>query len=66
MLTEQIVGGIPGDYPQEFPFSIVINIEENTKVKTDKLYDEIQLINEVEVIGKLEIDADLDIEGLDA
>lgn len=66
MLTEQIVGGIPGDYPQEFPFSLVINIEENTKVKTDKLYDEIQLINEVEVIGELEIDADLDIEGLDA
>ncbi|NEW79640.1 MAG: S8 family peptidase [Gelidibacter sp.] len=66
MVTEQIVGGIPGDYPKEFPFSLVINIEENTKVKTDKLYDEIQLINEVEVIGELEIDTDLDIEGLDA
>ena len=66
MVTEQIVGGIPGDYPKEFPFSLVINIEENTKVKTDKLYDEIQLINEVEVIGELEVDADLDIDGLDA
>lgn len=61
MVTEQIVGGIPGDYPKEFPFSLVINIEENTKVKTDKLYDEIQLINEVEVIGELEIDTDLEI-----
>ncbi len=66
MVTEQIVGGIPDDYPKEFPFSLVINIEENTKVKTDKLYDEIQLINEVEVIGELDIDTDLDIDGLDA
>lgn len=66
MVTEQIVGGIPSDYPKEFPFSLVINIEENTKVKTDKLYDEIQLINEVEVIGELEVDTDLDIEELDA
>jgi len=66
MVTEQIVGGIPGDYPKEFPFSLVINIEENTKVKTDKLYDEIQLINEVEAIGELEVDTDLDIARLDA
>jgi hypothetical protein len=66
MVTEQIVGGIPENYPKEFPFSLVINIEENTKVKTDKLYDEIQLINEVEAIGELELDTDLDIEGLDA
>lgn len=66
MVTEQIVGGIPSDYPKEFPFSIVINIEENTKVKTGKLYDELQLINEVEVIGELEVDTALDIDELDA
>jgi hypothetical protein len=66
MVTEQIVGGIPENYPKEFPFSLVINIEENTKVKTDKLYDEIQLINEVEAIGELELDTDLEIDGLDA
>ena len=66
MVTEQIVGGIPENYPKEFPFSLVMNIEENTKVKTDKLYDEIQLINEVEAIGELELDTDIDIEGLDA
>ena len=65
MLTEQIVGGIPGDYPKEFPFSLVINIEENTVEKTGKLYDEIQLVNEVQVIGELEADSDLDIDGLD-
>lgn len=65
MLTEQIVGGIPVDYPKEFPFSLVINIEENTVVKTGKLYDEIRLVNEVEVIGELEVDSDLDIDGLD-
>ncbi len=66
MLTEQIVGGIPGDYPKEFPFSLVINIEENIAVKTGRLYDEIQLVNEVEVIGELEVDTDLDIDALDA
>lgn len=65
MLTEQIVGGIPVDYPKEFPFSLVINIEENTVEKTGKLYDEIQLVNEVQVIGELEADSDLDIDGLD-
>jgi len=66
MVTEQIVGGIPDRYPKEFPFSLVINIEENTKVKTNKLYDEIQLINEIEVIGELKVDTYLDIDGLDA
>jgi len=63
-LTEQIVGGIPEGYPKEFPFSLVINIEENTIVKTGRLYDEIQLVNEVEVIGELKVDADLDIDAL--
>ena len=66
LVTDQIIGGIPDDYPKEFPFSLVINIEENTKVKTGKLYDELQLINEVEVIGELEVDTDLDIDELNA
>lgn len=60
MLTEQIVGGIPLDYPKEFSFSLVINIEENTIVKTGRLYDEIQLVNEVEVINNLDTDLELE------
>jgi hypothetical protein len=60
MLTEQIVGGIPLDYPKEFSFSLVINIEENITVKTGRLYDEIQLVNEVEVINNLDTELELE------
>lgn len=61
-LSEQIVGGLPENYPTEFPFSIVFTIEETIKNNTGKLYDEIQLINEVEAIQDL--DAGLEAEAL--
>lgn len=61
-LSEQIVGGIPDKYPKEFPFSIVLTIEENIKNNTGKLYDEIQLINNLEVIQDIDIDTSLEAE----
>lgn len=66
LVTDQIIGGLPTGYPEVFPFSLVINIEETTKNKTGLLYDEIQLVNNLEIIGELEADTDLDIDGLDA
>ena len=66
LVTDQIIGKLPPAYPLEFPFSLVINIEETTKNKTGLLYDEIQLINNLEVIGDLEVETELDIDGLDA
>ena len=59
-LSEQIVGGIPPDYPTEFPFSIVLTIEETLKKNTGKLYDEIQLVNSLEVIQEADLDAGLE------
>lgn len=64
-LSEQIVGGLPENYPTEFPFSIVLTIEETLKNSTGKLYDEIQLVNEVEAIQDLNLDAGLEAEALD-
>lgn len=64
-LSEQIVGGIPDRYPTEFPFSIVLNIEETIKNNTGKLYDEIQLNNNLEVIQNVDIDAALEADALD-
>lgn len=61
-LSEQIVGGIPDSYPTNFPFSIVISIEENLKINTGKLYDEIQLINNLEVIQDIDADTSLEAE----
>jgi subtilisin family serine protease len=64
-LSEQIVGGIPENYPTAFPFSIVLTIEETIKDSTGKLYDEIQLVNEVEAIQDINLDAGLEAEALD-
>lgn len=64
-LSEQIVGGLPEGYPTEFPFSIVLSIEETIKNNSGKLYDEIQLINQLEVIQELDIDTGLEAEELD-
>ncbi len=64
-LSEQIVGGLPEDYPAEFPFSIVLSIEETIKNNSGKLYDEIQLINQLEVIQELDIETGLEAEELD-
>jgi hypothetical protein len=62
-LTEQIVGGLPENYPTVFPFTIVLTIEETIKNNTGKLYDEIQVVNEVEAIQNL--NAGLEAESLD-
>lgn len=64
-LSEQVIGGLPQNYPTEFPFSIVLSIEENLKESTGKLYDEIQLINEVEMLSELHTDAGLEADELD-
>lgn len=64
-LSEQIVGGIPEDYPEDFPFSIVLTIEETLKNSTGKLYNEIQLVNHVEAIQDISIDTGLEAEALD-
>lgn len=64
-LSEQIVGGIPEDYPEYFPFSIVLTIEETLRNNTGKLYDEIQLVNHVEAIQYISIDTGLEAEALD-
>lgn len=64
-LSEQIVGGLPEKYPKEFPFSIVLTIEETIKNNTRKLYDKIQLVNEVQAIQDLNLDAGLEAEALD-
>lgn len=61
-LSEQIIGGIPESYPNTFPFSIVLTIEETIKNNTGKLYDEIQLVNFLEVIQ--DADAELDANSL--
>ena len=63
-LSEQIVGGLPEDYPRTFPFSIVLSIEETIKNSSGKLYDEIKLINHLEAIQDLAIDTDLEAEEL--
>lgn len=64
-LSEQMVGGLPEDYPAEFPFSIVLSIEETIRNNSGKLYDEIQLVNQLEVIQELDIDAGLEADELD-
>ena len=64
-LSEQVVGGLPEDYPAEFPFSIVLSIEETIRNNSGKLYDEIQLVNQLEVIQELDSDAGLEADELD-
>ncbi|MDX8572218.1 S8 family peptidase [Elizabethkingia sp. HX QKY] len=54
-LSEQIVGSLPENYPTEFPFSLVLTIEETIKDNKGKLYDEIQLFNDVVVINDLDM-----------
>lgn len=63
-LSEQIVGGLPENYPTEFPFSIVLTVEEIVKSNTGKLYDEIQLVNNLEAIQGIDLDAGLEADAL--
>lgn len=64
-LSEQVVGGLPKGYPNEFPFSIVLTLEENLKNKTGKLYDEVQLVNDVEAVQSVNLETGLEVEALD-
>jgi hypothetical protein len=65
LVTDQIIGELPAGYPKEFPFSLVINIEETTRNQTGLLYDEIQVVNNLEVIGYLDADTIIEIDSLD-
>jgi hypothetical protein len=60
-LSEQIVGGIPEDYPSSFPFSLVIRFEENFKENNGRLYDELIAVNHIEIIEHIELEGDLDL-----
>lgn len=59
-VSDQIVGSLPDGYPSQFPFSIVIAIEETLKKSTGKLYDELLAVNHLEVINNLDLDTSLE------
>lgn len=59
-LTAQLLQSDLALYPSEYPFSLVINIEENFKFETGRLYDELKLINELEVIADASAEAILE------
>lgn len=61
-VSKQIVGGIPENYPSEFPFSIVFRIEETIKENTGLLYDELVAINEVEVLNEIDLEGEAEAE----
>jgi hypothetical protein len=60
LLSNQIMASQIENYPKEFDFSLVLNIEETVKVSTGRLYDELRAINNVEVINLAEVGADLE------
>lgn len=59
-LTAQLLQSDLAHYPTVYPFSLVINIEENFKLQTGRLYDELMLINELEVIADASAEAVLE------
>jgi hypothetical protein len=59
-LTAQLLQSDLAHYPKEYPFSLVINIEENFKLQTGRLYEELVLINELEVIADASTEAVLE------
>lgn len=59
-LTAQLLSSDLVHYPTEYPFSLVINIEEKFKYHTGRLYDELVLINELEVIADASAEAVLE------
>lgn len=59
-LTDQLLSSDRDNYPTEYPFSLVINIEENFRLNTGRLYDELVLINELEVIAEASAEAVLE------
>jgi len=59
-LTAQLLPSDVDRYPTEYPFSLVINIEEKFEHHTGRLYDELVLINELEVIADASAEAVLE------
>lgn len=59
-LTAQLLQTDLTHYPTEYPFSLVINIEENFKLEKGRLYDELMLINEIEIIADASAEAVLE------
>lgn len=59
-LTAQLLQPDLTLYPTEYPFSLVINIEENFKLEKGRLYDELMLINEIEIITDASAEAVLE------
>jgi hypothetical protein len=59
-LTAQLLQSDLIHYPTEYPFSLVINIKENFKLQTGRLYEELVLINELEVIADASAEAVLE------
>ncbi len=59
-LSDQLLPSDSENYSTEYPFSLVINIEENFKYHTGRLYDELILINELEVIADASVEAVLE------
>lgn len=59
-LTDQLLPNEKENYTTVYPFSLVINIEENFKLNTGRLYDELVLINELEVIAEESAEAVLE------
>jgi hypothetical protein len=60
LLSNQIMASQIENYPTEFNFSLVLNIEETVRVNTGRLYEELRAINNVEVINVAEAEADLE------
>ncbi|AUP77337.1 S8 family peptidase [Flavivirga eckloniae] len=56
LLSNQIMASQIENYPTEFNFSLVLNIEETVRTNTGRLYDELRAINNVEVINVVEAD----------
>lgn len=60
-LTSQLLQSEIDNYPKEYPFSIVLRIEETLRSPKSKLYDEIKLINHLEAITDAEAEGTIEI-----
>tara|TARA_R110002049_G_scaffold468_3_gene2657 strand:+ start:3484 stop:5919 length:2436 start_codon:yes stop_codon:yes gene_type:complete len=60
-LTTQLLQSEFDDYAKEYPFSLVIRIEETLSEPTSKLYDELIAINHLEVIAEGEADGTIEV-----
>lgn len=60
-LTSQILKSEIDNYTKEYPFSIVLKIEETLRQPTSKLYDELIAINNLEVITEADAEGTLEV-----